>query len=249
MNWFTFLIKHIFDGKSPDVIGEIGEWKLARYLNTLPPTYHVIRDVYLPSGNDMTTQVDAVVVSKYGIFVIEAKNFDGDGTKGGWVFGDAKSKQWCISTRGRRKFLFQNPIRQNYKHVAVLSELTGIPQDRFYNVVVFVGWAEFKTGMPDGVIYGTKLTSHIQKCQRQIIKESQVADVASVIRQWAGTVTDAMRNSHVMNLKLAHDSSAYETTPSCPRCGEKMLLRHRRNDGGAFYGCSQFPKCRGITPV
>ena len=41
----------------------------------------------------MTTQIGAVVVSTFGIFVVEAKNFDGDGSKGGWVFGDMDSEE------------------------------------------------------------------------------------------------------------------------------------------------------------
>ena len=35
--------------------------------------------------------------------------------------------------------------------------------------------------------------------------------------------------------------------PSCPICGAKMVLRHRKSDGGAFYGCSRFPSCRGVV--
>lgn len=40
--------------------------------------------------------------------------------------------------------------------------------------------------------------------------------------------------------------------PSCPRCGASMVLRkaHRgANAGGQFWGCSGFPKCRGVVPV
>jgi ssDNA-binding Zn-finger/Zn-ribbon topoisomerase 1 len=37
-------------------------------------------------------------------------------------------------------------------------------------------------------------------------------------------------------------------SPQCPKCGAEMQLRTAkkgRNTGGKFYGCSNFPKCRG----
>jgi len=244
MNWFTYFIRSIFEAKSPDFIGETGEWKLERYLSELPASCHVIRDVYLPTRDGATTQVDAVVVSRHGIFVIEAKNYEG------WIFGNKESRQWTTCLKGKnRKFSFQNPLRQNFKHLAVLSELTGIPRDCFHNVVVFVGWAEFKTEMPDGVVYGTKLASYIQRFQRQLIKDKQIGEVASAISQWASSVTDEMRRSHVLNLKMTHESAAAGSTSACPRCGATMILRHRKKDHGAFYGCSQYPSCRGIRPA
>ncbi|WP_404540241.1 topoisomerase DNA-binding C4 zinc finger domain-containing protein [Lactobacillus sp. 23-2] len=33
--------------------------------------------------------------------------------------------------------------------------------------------------------------------------------------------------------------------PACPNCGKPMILRSRRSDGTKFWGCSDFPKCRG----
>jgi restriction system protein len=37
------------------------------------------------------------------------------------------------------------------------------------------------------------------------------------------------------------------TTPSCPSCGTKMVLR---NGGGkSFWGCASFPRCRRTFPL
>jgi len=43
-------------------------------------------------------------------------------------------------------------------------------------------------------------------------------------------------------------SSTTPTTPACPVCGSEMVKRPARrgaNAGGWFWGCSQYPKCRG----
>jgi restriction system protein len=43
--------------------------------------------------------------------------------------------------------------------------------------------------------------------------------------------------------------TAVHNDPLCPKCGEGMLLRTSRkgkNAGDEFWGCSRYPKCRGI---
>ncbi len=37
--------------------------------------------------------------------------------------------------------------------------------------------------------------------------------------------------------------------PECPQCGSQMKERVRRSDGAPFWGCSRFPKCRGIVDI
>jgi hypothetical protein len=40
-----------------------------------------------------------------------------------------------------------------------------------------------------------------------------------------------------------------DLTPKCPKCGSEMVLRTAKsgtNQGEKFWGCSNFPKCRGI---
>lgn len=42
--------------------------------------YHLIRNVTIPTG-DGTTQIDHIIVSRFGVFVVETKNMKG------WLFG------------------------------------------------------------------------------------------------------------------------------------------------------------------
>lgn len=37
--------------------------------------------------------------------------------------------------------------------------------------------------------------------------------------------------------------------PTCAQCGAKMVERKRRVDGGKFWGCSTYPKCRNMLPM
>lgn len=53
-------------------------------------------------------------------------------------------------------------------------------------------------------------------------------------------------------LKMEEEKSAVDTEILCPRCGAPMVLRRATRgdkDGQEFYGCSAYPKCRGIVQV
>ena len=107
--------------------------------------YEDINNVTLATSNG-TTQVDHIIVSRFGIFVVETKNMSG------WIFGDEKSPQWTQSMPGGKRFQFQNPLHQNNKHVKVLQEFRGIEDEKIFSVVMFWGEAEFKTPMPPNVM-------------------------------------------------------------------------------------------------
>ena len=201
--------------------------------------YRLIPNVMLPTP-DGTTQIDHVIVSRYGIFVLETKTYKG------WIFGDEREAQWT-QTIFRHKHRFQNPLRQNYKHTKTLAELTRIPEDRFRSLVVFAGDCTFKTAMPPNVLYACDLVRHIRGVQTPIIKDEQVDEIAKVIRQWTGTVTDKQKCDHVKNLRRNRQPvGATDGSPVCPRCGSGMVSRTRRSDGGKFWGCPKFPACKGI---
>lgn len=49
--------------------------------------------------------------------------------------------------------------------------------------------------------------------------------------------------------ELATEIAIKPDTPNCPKCGSQMALRTAKrgsNKGSQFWGCSEYPKCRGI---
>ncbi|MGR5279715.1 nuclease-related domain-containing protein, partial [Vibrio rotiferianus] len=89
---------------------------------------------------------DHIVVSKYGIFVVETKNMKG------WIFGSARQRQWTQKIY-RHSSKFQNPLHQNYKHIKALETLLGCSEEHLHSVIVFIGDSTFKTEMPPNVTY------------------------------------------------------------------------------------------------
>ncbi|MCG2658965.1 MAG: NERD domain-containing protein [Kiritimatiellae bacterium] len=155
--------------------------------------YHLIPDIMLPTP-DGTTQIDHVIVSRYGIFVLETKTYKG------WIYGSENEPQWT-QVIFRRKERFQNPLRQNHKHTKTLSELTGISEECFKSLVIFVGDCTFKTTMPANVVYVRDFVRYIKSHQTPIIKDDQVPQIVSAIQEWAGTVSNDRKARHVENLR------------------------------------------------
>lgn len=108
----------------------------------------LLNDVMLPSGRG-TTQIDHILVSPGGVFLIETKDMNG------WVFGSPGQKQWTQTFMAGRwsrmvaikskRFKFYNPLLQNEGHANALVNL-GIAKIWWLRpIVVFVGDAELKT--------------------------------------------------------------------------------------------------------
>lgn len=218
--------------------------------------YKILHDIMLPTPDGTTTQIDHIVVSQWGVFVIETKTYSG------WIFGDAQSPQWTV-THFRRKDKFQNPLRQNYKHLATLSDCLGIPKECFKTIVAFSGEAVFKTEMPEEVMLIGNVPGYIlAKSATPLFAPGQVPEIAEAILEWQDSLSHKRKAAHVENLRKNHpDRKVHPVLPPqretgtgaddsnpplCPKCGAEMVRRTRKSDSGAFWGCPNFPKCRGI---
>jgi restriction system protein len=192
-------------------------------------TYRRIDNVIIPSAHG-TTQIDHVLVSSFGVFVIETKNISG------WIFGGEKDATWCQSLYGH-KCRFQNPLRQNFRHVQCLKEFLGLDDRYFHSVVFFIGECEFKTSMPPNVL-SSGLCSYVKSFQTPILESSKVTEIELRLRQIKqhGGFT---KSDHLASLDRRHSS-----TEICPKCGGQMILRRSKKTGEEFLGCASFPRCR-----
>ena len=228
---------------SPKRKGARGEKLVAgRLRKGLPDEYRILNDIYLPLPDGTTTQIDHIVVSQYGVFVVETKTYSG------WIFGDEKSKDWTQSIY-RKKSRFQNPMRQNYKHICALADNLGIDKSYFIGVVAFTGDCTFKTEMPDGVVYSRRASDYIRSHNTPMINPGQIDELTSAIAEWQGTLSEKQIDRHVANLQKRHSSVREGDAPLCPYCGGRMVLRARKKDGAKFYGCASYPACRGVVNI
>ena len=165
---------------------------LRKHFNTTD--YHLLNHITLKHG-DGTTQIDHILISRFGVFVIETKNYKG------WIFGDAKHETWTQTTFNS-KFKFQNPIHQNYRHVlAVRALLDFVPPDLIHSVVAFVGDAEFKTDMPAGVFKRPQLVEHLRSYTEDVLSLNRVQFCVGRLETARLIISEKTDLEHVQDLQ------------------------------------------------
>lgn len=171
--------------------GTEGETMVRETIKSLPADrYVVLHDVWLPMEDGGETQIDHVIVSQFGIFIVETKNWKGT------IYADAKSAVWTKYNHGH-KSIYKNPIRQNYKHIISIREKFSRSGAEFvFGVVAMSPAADFRGGVPDGVVFYNELKGWILGHVTPCIKSGQVVDIVAAIQEWSATVSETARRRH-----------------------------------------------------
>ena len=241
---------------SPQTKGKIGETMVHDILAQLPEEYHVIDDVVFSTGKG-TTQIDHIVISKYGVFAIETKNYRGE------IYGDDDRQEWTqiivTEVRYRRKWYktytyvtknhFYNPVKQSLGHIySIKNTLSEFHHLRFIPIVVFTGSADIgNVKSSNHVIYDNDLIATIQNYRTECLSEQDVQRVVKVLSK--RNVRDIVDNkTHVKNVEATkNELNRKLASRICPKCGGNLIQRNGKY--GSFYGCSNYPKCRFTTHI
>lgn len=211
------------------IVGWFGEHWTKQALNKLPKdTYRVLNDIFI-STEKGTHQIDHVIVSKYGIFSIETKQYNG------YITGNKYDKNW-VRHAGNKKYYYTNPIRQNYGHVKALSELLKIDESKIYNIVCIPSDAKLKIEHDGELVRYDTIVDRILSYNNEII--DNVEYVVDLIN--SNNITDkSIKKEHIKNIK----ENIIDKDPNkCPKCGGQLVKRNGKY--GNFIGCSNYPKCK-----
>lgn len=114
------------------------------------PENQILRNVYIPTANGRTSEIDLLVVSKKGLLVFECKNYAGN------IYGDAKRTKW-IQYLGKKKSYFYNPFMQNRSHVKhlkkYLEQFGDVPAIPMVSTITRGNW-KVKNYGPDDYLLG-----------------------------------------------------------------------------------------------
>lgn len=161
------------------------------------PDYHLMNHITLrlPDG---TTEMDHILVSRFGVFVIEVKNYKG------WIFGDPKAAKWT-QVLFFEKFRFQNPLFQNLRHIrAVQSVLDFLPTAAVKGVVVFTGTAEFKTRQPQGVVELSHVVDYIKQYTAEVMSLNRMQWCVGRLETARLAISRQTDVEHVQSLNRRH---------------------------------------------
>jgi len=200
-------------------------------------TYKVLHDITLRKKDGTTSQIDHIVVSPFGIFVIETKNYRG------WILGKESSQQWTQSIYKHKENLY-NPIWQNRGHVKALCDVLGNAESKYIPIVAFTTRAELKIEVKSEVIYIRDLLITIQKYRVPILTLVEVNEIVAKL----GTLRimdKKVIKKHVEVIQQKKAAVAQQIRQGeCPRCGGRLV--ERSGEYGKFMGCSKYQRCRYI---
>lgn len=235
------ILLSIFGGQwnSAQRKGKRGEKTVSLILETLPDCYLTFNDYYF-SVDGHSVQIDHIVLSPFGIFVIETKNFKG------WIIGAETSEYWIKNYYGN-KYKFRNPIKQNLSHVLALKKILGVPQEKIIPIVVFTSKADLKCSVHTPVLYTYQVKKFILSVKDQLFTGDEVSYFAQKL-QCVNITDDKRHQRHTIetqNYVLKKETLIQNRI--CPKC--KGQLVERNGKYGSFLGCSNYPRCRFTVPL
>lgn len=180
-----------------------GEAQLSQALlkNFGGPDYHLMNHVTIRM-KDGTTQVDHILVSRFGVFVIETKDYKG------WIFANPMQANWT-QVLFHLRFKFQNPIFQNARHVRAVQDLLDfLPPEVIKSVVVFTGEATFKTDIPDGVFSISGLTDYLHLQSVEVIAANRMQFCVGRLETARLAISGQTDIEHLRSLERRHGSVA-----------------------------------------
>lgn len=213
--------------------GFMGEFWVKSELNKLPKDkYIVLNDIMIKSSRG-THQIDHIVISKFGIFVIEMKNYYG------LITGDEYKDKW-MQHLGKNKYYFNNPIHQNYGHIKALEEILNLEEDKFVSIICISNQANVKVKAKN--VTQLDFINDLIKSYEKEILDANLIEIKETLEK--KNITDkSIRKSHVKSIKNnIKDNEIKEKNMICPKCGGELIERNGKY--GKFIGCSNYPKCK-----
>jgi len=180
---------HVRLMETPAYRGWWGEYKVNLMLRLcLSGEYTVFANgIYRGKNKGESTQIDHLVVSRYGIFVLETKAY-----KGKIVYDPLQPEQW-LQIVGRRKYRMQSPLLQNYAHVKAVQQVAGVHSQKIHSYAVMAGSADFPNGKPERVYGIWEAVRKIQSYKTPIFSRRHTDDICASLRRrrirggyWAG---------------------------------------------------------------
>ncbi|MDY0987174.1 NERD domain-containing protein [Flavobacterium sp. CFBP9031] len=232
----VFLLILIFGFFKTKIKGIVGEKTVSSVLYFLNKSdYKVINNIVLKRG-EVTAQIDHVVISSFGIFVIETKNYKG------WIVGHENSEYWT-QVLYKYKTKFYNPIFQNAGHIralkSCLNEYSGL---EYVSVIVFSTKAEIKIDTSVDVINVYRLIRTIKKYSTINLSKDEKNSIFERIN--ASNIIDSFnKREHINYIKRRIRNREKKIKENkCPLCGNNLV--ERRGQFGSFFGCKSYPRCK-----
>lgn len=228
--------------KASEVIGRMGEEEVKSTLRLMRNKKFVLRNLILGSKG-RTTEIDCLVISEGGIYVIESKHYSAK------ILGKINTEYWRVIYGNGKEFKLFNPIRQNDAHIRALSyKLKNIlPRGRdewFRSVIVFsdeanldsVNWRdkELMVVHMDEMNHAvdTSIDHFKRKGKRHSLSPDTMKRIYDALYPYS-EATQAKMDQHVANIKRRR---GFESTHGNPSNRTKSGPKKKKKKGLGVWG-------------
>ncbi len=213
--------------------GWIGEKKVyLKSLFLLKKEGRIISDLMLPKKEDLNvcSQIDHLIISEKGIFVIEVKNYSGK------IYGSDEQQNWTQSFNyGKKTYQFYSPVKQNLTHCNRVKEHLSKQID-VYSVVIFLA-CDIDSVKSENVYSFPSFKKFYKSKETKYSKE----DVEELYNYFLYYKENKVKSSYE-HVKTIKENRKTVENNICPYCNKKLILKNGKY--GKFYACENYPKCR-----
>ena len=212
--------------------GELGEYKINIQLDQFPKNYKYHSDLLIKNKKSSTgySQIDHVIITPYGIFVIETKNYQGT------IYGGKDQKTWLING----KFKMMNPLLQNYGHIQAIKDLIDKKYHEFFiSIVSFTKRCTLKID-PDLqkiqsnelVIYDILLSEFINRKvailkllhNEPVLTNDEIDWIYNTLSQ-SNVLDPSIRKQHVEKIKTTKTNNEKNNENKCCICMKPVSVK------------------------
>lgn len=185
--------------------GARGEYRTSQILETAKFEKRFLFNCYIPNRSGDKTELDIVMISAKGIYIVENKNYSG------WIFGDEQSKNWCETLKGK-KYFFYNPVKQNKSHIKNLEKVLNIGQEKYISLITFNRNANLKkinTESPDLYVKSyVQLKSFIKEQEKQAnrLNHEEIENIYKTLFP-STQLSDQEKQEHIERIKKQYKKS------------------------------------------
>ena len=178
--------------------GEIGEEVIYHYLLKIGILERqILRNVYLPTNDDETTEIDILVASRRGILVLECKNYSGH------IYGQGYRRQWVQFLGKGEKYYLYSPIYQNRNHIRHVREFLGSGRTPIipFTVVTPKGkWKVSDIQPNDHFIYYYDFKSEYEKLPPDVLSNEDIKSLIELFKPYSD-VPSKISVTHINRVK------------------------------------------------
>jgi len=211
------LLSTAFRYYTPKRRGILGERRVNHILRTLGIRgASRLHNLLLP-GERATSQIDHVLVTRHGLFIIETKNLSGD------ISCEAHSTQWMQCTPSGKVRSFLDPTLQNNLHVRAVTDLLqkDYPQLRCHPIVAFSDAANLIVPVPNVVNFRNLRLSITTRCNTEpIFTKAEVRAISKQLKQ-SNIKSFRERRLHNVRANLAAEAAKNQSRESVAALYEK----------------------------